>query len=130
VLLAELPTPLCNRSIFDLDGQLLGIPDLFDPVAGLVGEYDGAHHKDVLQHRTDVSREELFRNHGLEYVEVVQGDSRATAAQRIRDARARAKFLPPESRVWTLTRPAWSPEPESLDDYFRRTGRFHELTHR
>ena len=130
MLLAELPTPLCNRSVFDLDGQLLGMPDLFDPVAGLVGEYDGAHHKDVVHHRSDVSREELFRNHGLEYFEVVQGDSRETAAQRIRDARARAKFLPPESRAWTLERPPWSPEPESLDDYLRRTGRVHELTHR
>lgn len=125
VLLAELPAPLCNRSVFDLDGHLLGIPDLFDPVAGLVGEYDGAHHKDLAHHRSDVSREELFRNHGLEYVEVVQGDSRAVAAQRIKDARVRAKFLPPESRAWTI-----GPVPESLDDYFSRTGRVHELTHR
>jgi hypothetical protein len=66
----------------------------------------------------------------LEYFEVVRGDSRALAAQRILDARARAKFLPPESCAWTLTRPSWYPEPESLDDYFRRRGMVHELTHR
>jgi hypothetical protein len=130
VLLAELPPPVCNKPVFDRDGQLLGIPDLFDPVAGLVGEYDGAHHKDLVHHRSDVSREELFRNHGLEYFEVVQGDSRAVAAQRIRDARARAKFLPPESCAWTLTLPPRYPEPESLDDYFRRRRMVHELTHR
>ena len=44
VLIAELCPPLCNAPLFDLGGQLLGIPDLFDPEAGLVGEYDGAHH--------------------------------------------------------------------------------------
>ncbi len=130
VLLAELPPPLCNRPVFDRDGQLLGVPDLFDPVAGLVGEYDGAHHKDVVRHRSDVSREERFRKHGLEYFVVVQGDSREVASQRIRAARARAKFVPPESCSWTLTRPPWYVEPEALDDYLLRTGMVHELTHR
>ena len=130
VLLAELPPPLCNRSVFNRDGQLLGVPDIFDPVAGVVGEYSGAHHTDLVRHRLDVSREELFRNHGLEYFEVVRGDSRAVAAQRMLDARARAKFLPSESCAWTLTRPPWSPEPESLDDYFRRQGMVQILTHR
>jgi len=130
ILLADLPPPLCNKPVFDRDGQLLGIPDVFDPRAGLVGEYSGVHHKDIQRHRSDVSREELFRNHGLEYFEVVRGDSRAVAAQRILDARARAKFLPPESCAWTLVRPPWYPEPETLDAYFVRMGMVHELTHR
>ena len=74
VLDAGLPPPLCNRPLFDLDGNLIGIPDLFDPVAGLVGEYDGADHKDGERHRADVAREERFRDHGLEYFQIVRGD--------------------------------------------------------
>ena len=51
VMDAGLPTPLCNEPVFSLDGQLLGYPDLFDPEAGSVGEYDGADHKDGKRHR-------------------------------------------------------------------------------
>ena len=35
-----------NREVYDLDGRLIGVPDLFDPEAGLVGEYQGEDHKD------------------------------------------------------------------------------------
>jgi hypothetical protein len=121
---AALPPPLCNQEVFDLDGRLLGVPDLFDPVAGLVGEYDGADHKEGERHRADVAREERFRDHGLEYFEIVRGDlhNRHRAAQRMLNARSRAKFLPPESRAWTLARPPWRPAPESLDDYLERKG--------
>ncbi len=45
VLDAGLPAPKCNVPVFDLHGNLIGVPDLFDPVAGLVGEYDGADHQ-------------------------------------------------------------------------------------
>ena len=38
ILDAGLPPPLCNQPVFDLEGKLLGIPDLFDPVAGCVAE--------------------------------------------------------------------------------------------
>jgi hypothetical protein len=34
---AGLPMPLVNQPVFDLDGALLGIADLLDPVAGLGG---------------------------------------------------------------------------------------------
>jgi len=121
---AGLPPPLCNQELFDLDGRLLGVPDLFDPVAGLVGEYDGADHKDGERHRADVAREERFRDHGLEYFEIVRGDlrDRRRAAARMLNARSRAKFLPPESGAWTLTRPPWRPAPESLDDHLERAG--------
>ena len=112
VLDAELPPPRCNRELFDLDGNLIGIPDLFDPVAGLVGEYDGADHKDGQRHRRDVAREERFRDHGLEYFEVVGGDlrDRGLVVARMLNARSRARFLPPESCSWTLTPPPWWPE--------------------
>lgn len=128
-LVAGLDPPLVNRSVYDLDGNLLGIPDLFDPVAGLAGEYNGEHHKSVEQARQDAEREERFRNHGIECFEVVQGDSRQVAAARMLAARARAKFLPPESRAWTLERPAWDPEPETLDERFIRLGMVEQLTH-
>lgn len=123
------PPPLCNQPVYDRDGRLLGYPDLFDPVAGLVGEYDGADHKDRDRHRRDVAREEGFRNHGLEYFAVVAGDDDYVAARRMSDARSRSKFLPPESCAWTLSPPAWVPTPESLDDYFLRLGLVDELTH-
>ena len=128
VLLALLPQPLVNRPVWDLDGRLLGVPDLFDVEAGLVGEYSGEIHKRRDQHRRDVTREDRFRDHGLEYVEVVAGDSRRVAAARIVAARARAKFLPPESCAWTLTPPAWAEVTETLDAYFERTGQVERLT--
>lgn len=104
---AQLPAPLCNRALYDLSGRLLGVPDLFDPVAGLVGEYDGAHHKHAERHRKDVGRADRFRDHGLEYFEVVGGelgDRRAVAGRMIR-TRRRALFLAPDQRRWSLSRP-------------------------
>jgi hypothetical protein len=109
VLNAGLPTPVCNQPVFDLDGRLLGIPDLFDPVAGLVGEYDGADHLAEDRRARDAVREERFRDHGLEYVALVRGDlgRPAQAAHRILAARARAKFLAADDRRWTLDPPSW-----------------------
>ncbi len=129
-LVAELPRALANCPVFDLDGNLIGIPDLFDPESGTVGEYDGEHHKAVAQHRSDVAREERFRDHGLEYFVVVRGDGRAMVADRMRRTRARAKFLSPESCAWTLEPPPWYGVPEPLDSFLRRTGHAERLTHR
>jgi hypothetical protein len=122
---ADLPEPLLNREVFDLEGNLIGIPDLFDPEAGLVGEYQGEDHKDGQRHRDDVEREERFRDHGLEFFEVVGGDlpRRPLVVERMHNARRRAKFLPPESRAWTLEPPPWRPRPETVHEYLVRTGR-------
>jgi hypothetical protein len=129
VLDAGLDPPLCNREVFDLDGRLIGVPDLFDPQAGLVGEYQGEDHKDGARHRKDVAREERFRDHGLEYFELVGGDiaNRQVAVERMLNARRRAKFLPPESRAWTLEPPPWRTRPETVDEYLRRTGQADRL---
>ena len=126
---ADLPEPLCNREVYDLDGRLIGIPDLFDPVAGLAGEYQGEDHKDGRRHREDVEREERFRDHGIETFEVVGGEleRRQFIAARMRNARSRAKFLPPESCSWTLETPPWRPPPEPLDAYLHRIGRAAQL---
>lgn len=129
VLDAGLAPPLCNREVFDLDGRLIGVPDLLDVEAGLVGEYQGEDHKDGARHRVDVDREERFRDHGLEFFELVGGDvaNRYVAARRMLNARRRAKFLPPESRAWTLETPPWRTRPETVHEYLVRTGRADRL---
>ncbi|MGC4112642.1 MAG: hypothetical protein QM747_19895 [Nocardioides sp.] len=105
---AGLPEPLGNVPVFDRHGELLGVPDLLDPVAGVVGEYQGAIHRNVARHRSDIDREERFRSHGLEYFEVVAGQlSDFRTATRMREVRRRARFLDPDERCWTLEQPAW-----------------------
>ncbi len=105
--LAGLPRPLCNRPVFDRAGNLIGIPDLLDEEAGLVGEYDGAVH--LQQRREDLDRESRFRAAGLEYVAMVAGDSHTPArlAARIRAARARSRFAAAGNRAWTVEVPRW-----------------------
>jgi len=109
VIDAGLPPPLCNQPIFSLDGSFLGMPDLFDPEAGVVGEYDGAHHLEDDQRRADREREEVVRDHGLEYFAVVKGEFANTArvVRRMHAARRRARWLPPDQRAWTLEQPSW-----------------------
>jgi len=109
VLDAGLPPPVCNQPLFNRRGQLLGYPDLFDSVAGVVGEYDGADHLRRDRRRGDIQREQLFRDHGLEYFTVVRGDlsDRDLVVRRMLRARARAKFLSAEECAWTLEPPAW-----------------------
>jgi len=50
---AGLPRPRVNQEIWGLGGKLLGIADLLDPVAGLVGEFDGADHRSARRHTHD-----------------------------------------------------------------------------
>jgi len=118
ILDAGLPRPLCNQPIFGRDGRLLGIADLFDPIAGVVGEYDGAAHRGRERRRHDVGREDAFRRHRLEFIRVVSGDDDATVVDRMLTTRARAAFLPQADRPWSLLRPGdegRAPEP-TLDD--------------
>lgn len=114
VLDAGLPRPLVNQPVWDLRGNLLGIADLFDPVSGVVGEYDGAAHRDAGRHRRDVVREDRFRRAGLEYFKVVGPDLRDDGAvvDRMLSTRARARFLTPARRDWTLDPPTdWDESP-------------------
>lgn len=105
---AGLPEPLLNVPVFDRGGRLLGIPDLFDAEAGLVGEYQGAIHRGRDRHRNDVHRAERFRDHGLEYLELVGPDLQdARTPARMRNVRSRALFRPPDQRLWTLEPPTW-----------------------
>ncbi len=67
ILDAGLPPALTNRPVFDDQGRHVGTPDLLDPEAGVVGEYDGHLHLQGAQRRRDREREEQFRSLGLEY---------------------------------------------------------------
>ncbi len=108
---AELERPLCNAPIFDLGGRLIAVVDLFDPIAGCAGEYQGADHKDGARHRKDVAREQAMRDVGIECFEVVGGDLSDVdlVVKRMYAARARSLFRPPGGRLWTLDQPAWWP---------------------
>jgi hypothetical protein len=105
----SLPRLLCNVPVFDLRGRLIGTPDLLDPVAGIVGEYDGAHHLAGPQRAKDVRREADFRGAGLEYVTMLGADSADPGhfAWRLRDCYRRAERRTADERRWTLERPPW-----------------------
>jgi len=62
---AGLPRPLVNVTLLDQYGRELGIPDLLDEESGLVGEYDGAQHRELGAHTLDNDREERFERHNL-----------------------------------------------------------------
>ncbi|MEP7089803.1 MAG: hypothetical protein ABI776_06800 [Nocardioidaceae bacterium] len=106
---AQRGRPLVNRPLFDLGGRLLGYPDLLDPEAGVVGEYDGEDHRHATQHSSDVDREARFRDHGLEVARFTGPDMRdvGLVTARIHSAYRRAWRVPPERRTWTLEPPAW-----------------------
>jgi hypothetical protein len=105
---AGLSRPLCNAPVFTLDGRHVGTPDLIDPVAGLVGEYDGSLHLAGEQRARDIRRESDFRDVGLEYVTMVAADGGDLAGfvRRLLSAHARAiaRTTPPR---WTVEPPDW-----------------------
>jgi hypothetical protein len=114
---AGLPRPLVNREVFSLDGRLLGIADLLDVEAGVVGEYDGGDHSGARRRSRDATREGGLRDHGLELFRVTGFDllDRAAVVRRMHAARRRAHWLPPHRRRWTtLPPPGWTTAP-SLD---------------
>ncbi len=104
VLDAGRPPPLCNARVLDEHGRLLGVPDLLDPDAGVVGEFDGAEHRTRERHRRDVAREDAFRRAGLETCTAVGHDlhQTATLVDRIGAAYERAGARP---RRWRLGPP-------------------------
>jgi hypothetical protein len=114
VLEARLPRPVVNRPVFSRAGRFLGYPDLLDPEAGMVLEYDGADHRMVRRQTSDNHRQEGLDEHGLQVLRVTSLDMRDHDAlvRRIHGVRRRCTFLPPERRAWTLTPPpGWRPPP-------------------
>jgi len=101
---------LCNPPIFDLDGRHLVTPDLLDPAAGVVGEYDGRIHLQESTFRRDLERDSLYRDLGLELATMMSTDGRDADAfgERLRRCYARARTGDvPALRPWTLEQPRW-----------------------
>jgi len=106
---AGLPCPVANRPVFDLDGRHVATPDLIDPSAGVVGEYDSELHLDSVRRRRDLERQERYRAVGLEPVAMVTGELSGpwSFVARLRAAYARAARTPTSARRWTLDQPDW-----------------------
>lgn len=120
---ADLPAPLMNQPIFDLTGRHIGTPDLLEVESGTLGEYDGALHLTSTARSHDVGREERYRDVGLECFTMLAGDAsdREAMARRMRAARGRARWLPPERRAWTITPPPRWVSTVSVDQRRRLT---------
>jgi hypothetical protein len=102
--------PLINRGVLDQRGHLVAVPDLLDPLRGVVGEYAGAEHRDIDRHEADIVREAALRNVGLEYVEVVGRDLRSPerVIRRMAEAADRARHLERRWQVAPSRHPHWS----------------------
>lgn len=129
VLDAGLPKPLVNQPVWDLRGRLLGIADLLDPDAGLVGEYDGADHRRARRQAKDVAREERMRRVRLELVKITGPDLGVPrlVADRIRSTRGRAHFVAEPDRLWTVEAPPWWETEPDLDVVLSRRDLLWEL---
>ena len=68
--------PLFNRPVFDRQGRHLFTPDLIDPVAGVIGEYNGPTHRDSYAYGRDLDRWGLYAEHGLEAAAMSRPDLR------------------------------------------------------
>jgi hypothetical protein len=104
---AGLPRPSVNEPVVDEWGHLLGIPDLLDDAAGLVVEYDGAHHRELRQHTSDNAREERFEHVGLIVVRATAIDlwpRRAELVRRLLDGHARGLARDRAKDRWGLGR--------------------------
>lgn len=129
VLDAGLPVPLVNQPIWDLAGSLLGIADLLDEEAGLVGEFDGADHRRLGRHTADLGRQDGFERVELEVcratgLDVLRPD---LVVSRIHFRRSRARWLRPDERAWTITPPPTWETPQSLDAYLEEREFFEEV---
>lgn len=129
---AGFPKPLCNRSVHDRHGRLLGVADLLDPEAGVVGEYDGGDHAGKRRRRRDARREDDFRSVGLECFKIVTGDldDIGLVVDRMTRARSRARWLPPVQRRWTVGHDSEDDPSESLDFRLDRRDMLRELHER
>jgi hypothetical protein len=105
---ARLPRPQVNRPVFNPDGLLLGVPDLLDCESGLVGEYDGAVHREPRRHAADNVREERLESHGLTVIRTTAIDlwqERRQTVRRLRDGYRRAMDRDRRYDRWTVDGP-------------------------
>lgn len=106
---AGAPRPRCNIPVFAPGGRHIGTPDLFDPLAGVAGEYEGVLHLAGGQRARDLRREAEFRAVGIEVVTMVAADHADPSrfVERLLSAYARAERVPSSQRRWTAEPPAW-----------------------
>lgn len=71
---AGLPRPRCNWPVGDGRGRRIGKPDLLCEEVDVAGEYDGADHRAAERQADDVSKEDRYRNAGLEAFRLVGRD--------------------------------------------------------
>ena len=111
---ARWPHPLCNRTVLDVEGAFVGVPDMLDPVRRVAGEYAGAGHREAAQHDSDLDRVAAFRRVGLEVVEITARHARQRdrVVQLLYEAEERAALLP---QRWKL-----APVGVSLDQLLDR----------
>jgi len=114
---AGLPAPLVNREVRTTSGGFVCIPDLFDESAGLVVEYNGDDHRGMRRQGLDARRFERCRDVRLEYCMVTALDmhDEGEVIARLRAARRRSLFAPPEQRLWTVGPVARPSVDERLD---------------
>lgn len=100
--------PRCNAPVFGPGGIHLGTPDLIDPEAGVVGQYDGRLHLTPERRYRDEEKAHAFRTHGLECVTMLAegGPDSAAFIERLRVAYERAADRPASRRLWTLDLPS------------------------
>ena len=118
------PRPVCNRPLFDRrTGAHIGTPDVFDPVAGVAGEYDGDVHLVRRQRDRDLRREGAFREHAIEIAVMTAADRHDASAfvRRLATAYEHAARHPPE-RTWTLEQPWWWTPTETVEQRRAITG--------
>ena len=109
LLEADLPRPLVNRPVFDLDDRFLGTPDLFDPEAGLVIEFDGKDHRMRRRHQADNIREEKLEGANLTVCRIDSLDLRQPVplTERLRVRHAQGMRRNRDLDRWTLVEPPW-----------------------
>jgi hypothetical protein len=81
VVEAGLPRPRCNWPVADERGRRIDKPDLLCEELAVVGEYDGADHREASRHADDVAKDDAYRNVGLECFRLVGGTSRTFRSQ-------------------------------------------------
>lgn len=118
VLDAGLPQPGVNVPLFGPGGALLGIADLLDEEAGVLGEFDGAAHLGVRRRASDLARDDRCAAANLTTFRVTGPDLRDVDLLRTRMRRARERGLARDrSRdTWTTRQPDWYREEPGLDE--------------
>ena len=100
---------LVNQPVFDLDGHFLGIPDLLEPEAGLVVEFDGQDHRLRRRHQADNIREEKLETCNLTVCRVDSLDLRQPVAliEGLRARHAQGMTRDRSKDAWTIEQPLW-----------------------